>query len=329
MNIKKISVLFLLLMTITVPRSFQAQEATDRLAIGIRLFEAGELREAREVLVVAEKEDPKDARPAYYLGRIAFAERDYGKAGDWFEKATKAEGDNALYYFWAGQAYGSAAGTANRLRQAVLARRIKAAFERAVELDPSYADARFGLLQFHLQAPGVMGGSREKARAEAETIQGLSPWLGYQARVQLHQAERDTAAFEREHRDAVVVFPDSAQPYLALGLLYQQRGDYDRAFAAIEQLLSRVPGLPSAHYQVGRLAALSGQRLEEGETALLDYLRHQPGPRDPSHAGARWRLGMIYELQGRPAEARREYEAALELDPKLDGARESLKRLRG
>jgi tetratricopeptide (TPR) repeat protein len=325
---KKTSVLFLLLLMVTLPRAPLAQEAAERLAIGIRLFEAGQLREAREVLIVAEKENPKDARPAYYLGRIAFTEGDYGKAGDWFEKATKAEPSDPLFHFWAGQAYGSAAGRANSIRQAMLARRIKSAFERAVALDPSYVDARFGLLQFYLQAPGVMGGSREKARAEVEEIERLSPWLGYLGWAQIHQAEKDTAAFERVQRDAVVAFPDSAQPYLALGIIYQQRGDYEQAFASVEQLLARDPGALGALYQIGRFAALSGQRLERGEMTLQDYLRREPGPQNPSHAAARWRLGMIYEHQGRPAEAQREYETALELDPKLEGARESLRRLK-
>lgn len=323
---RKLLILSLFILA-AAPRAVWSQELSDRVAIGIRLFEAGKLREAREVLVVADRENPKDARVAYYLGRITFAERDYGKAADWFEKATKADGENAHYHFWVGQAHGSAASTANSIRQAILARRIKSAFERAVELDPSYADARFGLMQFYLQAPGVMGGSKEKARAEAGAIQQLDPWLGYQARVQIHQLDRDTAAYEAEHQKALVVFPDSSQPYLSLGFLYQQRSEYERAFEAFGQLLVRHPDALDALYQVGRLAALSGQRLAQGEAALREYLRHEPGPQNPRPAAAHWRLGMIHEHQGQPDLARREYETALELDPDLKEAREALRNL--
>lgn len=82
-------------------------------------------------------------------------------------------------------------------------------------------------------------------------------------------------------------------------------------------------------YQIGRLAAVSGERLERGEGALREYLAVGPEPNSPSLAAARWRLGMVLERQGRVAEARRECEAALVLDPKLEGARGSLRKLGG
>lgn len=148
-----------------------------------------------------------------------------------------------------------------------------------------------GLVQFHLQAPGAMGGSRGRARAEAAIIAELNPWAGYLAWTLVHDADRDTAAYARVQRDAIVAFPDSIAPYLNLSLLQQRRRGYDLAFETLESYLALHPGRASALYQVGRLAALSGERLERGEAAL------------------------------------REYEAALELDPEFKEARQSLRKL--
>lgn len=280
----------------------RSQEVADRVATGARLFEAGELREAREVLLEAERAGARDALVYYYLGRIAFAEADYGKAADWFNKAAKADPESARYHYWVGEANGGAAMRANPLRQAILARRLRSAFERAVELDPSYVEAR---------------------------IEELSPWWGYLARAAVHQAERDTASYEQEQRSAILAYPDSAQPYLALALLQQQRDEYDLAFKTLESHLALHPGRANVLYQLGRLSALSGERLERGEWALREYLVLGPEEGGPGLGAAHWRLGMILEHQGRIDEARREYEVALELDPELDEAKKSLRKLGG
>ena len=55
--------------------------------------------------------------------------------------------------------------------------------------------------------------------------------------------------------------------------------------------------------------------------------RDPADPKLPTEAHARWRLGMIYEHQGRKDLARREYESALKLDPELEQAQEALENL--
>jgi len=41
-----------------------------------------------------------------------------------------------------------------------LAKKVRASFERAVELDGSNVQARSDLAEFYMEAPGVMGGGR-------------------------------------------------------------------------------------------------------------------------------------------------------------------------
>jgi hypothetical protein len=56
------------------------------------------------------------------------------------------------------------------LKKASATNCIKKKFEQAVELNPENFDARMGLLQFYLMAPGIMGGSKDKAREQAGEI---------------------------------------------------------------------------------------------------------------------------------------------------------------
>jgi hypothetical protein len=71
---------------------------------------------------------------------------------------------------------------ANILRQPFLAWKVKEHFERAVTLDPGNLAARADLMEYYLKAPGFLGGSEEKARAQAAEIaardaqQGLQAW---------------------------------------------------------------------------------------------------------------------------------------------------------
>ncbi|HEY2164616.1 MAG TPA: hypothetical protein VGH04_11520, partial [Gemmatimonadaceae bacterium] len=84
---------------------------------------------------------------------------------------------------------------------------------------------------------------------------------------------------------------------------------------------------PWGTYQLGKTAALSGERLEQGEAALRKYIaaaRFDPGA---TEAHARWRLAMILEQRHDAPHARAEYEAALRLDPKLADAKRALEAL--
>ena len=101
---------------------------------------------------------------------------------------------------------------------------------------------------------------------------------------------------------------------------------YAEAFRLIEARTTRMTGDESALYQAGKTAAISGQRLEEGEASLRKYIaagRFLIAP----EANARHRLGMILEQRDNAAGAISEYEEAIRLEPKLEDAKKALKRL--
>ncbi|HSE50737.1 MAG TPA: tetratricopeptide repeat protein [Gemmatimonadales bacterium] len=47
--------------------------------------------------------------------------------------------------------------------------------------------------------------------------------------------------------------------------LYQTSGQFPEAFRLVDQRLARFPGDDPALYQLGKTAAISGERLEQGE----------------------------------------------------------------
>ncbi|HKG90750.1 MAG TPA: tetratricopeptide repeat protein [Gemmatimonadaceae bacterium] len=295
---------------------------------GVRAFEARQYTAARSELLPFAKSNPRHAGAAYYLGRAFYADTSWDDATKWLEKAVELEPQSSQYHLWLGNAYGAQAQRANKLRQGFVAKKVKNEFERAAALDPNNLDAREGLMQFYLQAPGFMGGSVDKAKAEVAEIARRSPYRGHFASATLYRRQKDTAAAGREWQQLVRDFPDSAAGYYNLAGYYQSGGQVDKAFATLDELRQRRPKDMAAVYSVGRLGAATGQQLDRAEQSLRAYLQYAPGPNEPTHAGAHWRLGQIHEKRGDKAAARAEYETALRMDPKLKGAQESLKALK-
>jgi tetratricopeptide (TPR) repeat protein len=134
---------------------------------------------------------------------------------------------------------------------------------------------------------------------------------------------------ERVIREATISFPDSATPAVTLAIFYHGQERWDDAVAALEPWATRALPDAGALYQLGRTGALSGKNLDRGEAALLRYLELDPPRGQPSHAAARWRLGLIHEHRGHTDQAREQYRAALGLEPDFQPAKDALKRLGG
>lgn len=265
---------------------------------------------------------------AFARGCLFMGEGEFDRAADQFQRAVSSDQANAAYHFQLGQAYGARAQHANPFKQALLARKVKNEFERAIQLDPELIDAREGLVTFYLLAPGFIGGNAGRARAEADEIRRRDPYRGGIALAQVAGHENDVAGAARELEALTRQYPDSAAPWLALTTGYERRKLWPDAWATVERMLRVQPEAPVAQYAVGRLAAESGQQLERGAGALARYVQTAPRPGDPPLANARLRLGTIYEQQGKKEAAHAEFDAALRLDPKLEGARDGLNRTR-
>jgi tetratricopeptide (TPR) repeat protein len=197
-----------------------------------------------------------------------------------------------------------------------------------VALDSTYVPAREGLLRYYVAAPGVLGGSLDRAREQADAIGKLNPYRGGLAHANVAVAAKDTAALIRAHESLVAQFPDSVAPHFALYNVHLARRQYAPAWSVVDRLEQLRSAPPVVRYAIGRAAAESGEQLDRGEQSLRAYLQHTPGPNEVSHAVANWRLGMIAEKRGNKAAARESFEAALKLDPNFRQAKEALARLR-
>jgi tetratricopeptide (TPR) repeat protein len=265
--------------------------------------------------VLSAQRDTVRARTAYEQGRAAMQARQFEDAAKSFERAIELDPGKSTYHLWLGHAYTRQLASANFIKKGIIGRRIGPQYDKAVELDSMSVDAAEARVDFYLEAPAMVGGGADKARAEAARLRRISPYHGGFAQAKIAEKEKAWEQAESEYRSLIRTHPDSSRPVNALVTLLQSRERYADAFEAIDTRLARFPDDTVVNYQLGRTAAISGKELTRGEAALRRFLA-LVGVKEPqSRASAHYRLGMIREKLGDVASARAEYDSAIALNP--------------
>lgn len=333
-QIQRKSSLFLLCLLGLVLVSTKAQSNNDTsvanpdTTAAIELYEQGQFEEAQTAFIMLRGQDAGSV-PVYYLGLINQRQGDFETAAEYMEEAAAMDPSNSVYQQKLGEYYGTQAGDANVFKRMGLAKKSRASFEKAVQLDGSNLDARSGLITYYLQAPAVVGGSEEKAMEQAQEIARQDPARGHYAMAQVYEAQGKPEAVEQEYRAAIEANPADGDPWLALGIFLTSSERNEDALALYRERLDAVPDDMSVVYQLGRTASISGQRLEEGRVALEFYIAdYQPAPDYPGLDWAHYRLGLIYQQIGEQEAARREYGEALAINSDHPEAGKALKKLK-
>lgn len=266
----------------------------------------------------------------FAAGKKALYANDPDKAAPLFEQLVLLKPNSAEYHFWLGRAYGAQAGKASMFSAPGLATKTRTEFERAVELDPNFIDARFGLLEYYMQAPGFMGGSEEKALQQAAEVKKRDALQGHRAYAIVYTRQKKPDLARKEYYDAVRENPNSPKAHQSLGIyLMLTEKNYKQAADEYETAVKLDPKFMQGWFQIGHVAALAENNYAHGEEALRKYLAYTPNEKegDPPLARAWYWLGQIYEKQGHKAEAKQMYETSLKLTPNAKDVTEALKRV--
>jgi tetratricopeptide (TPR) repeat protein len=272
-----------------------AEPATPTLEEAVALFAGRRYAEAEQAFRALAAPGQPSATVSLHLGMLAIRRDEPATAVEHLKRAVELEPSNIRALLELGDAYGLSAQKAGALSKLGLAKRCVAAYEQAEKLAPKDLEVLQRLLGYYSQAPGIAGGGKAKALRTADRMKEIDSWAGGFAFLGLHVRDKDWAA----------------------------------AFAALDALAAAHPARTEVDYQRGRLAVLSGQRLDEGEAGLRRYLA-QPAPAGaPAHGFAHFRLGGIHEARGQREAALLAYDEALRLDSTLRLAREARERLGG
>jgi tetratricopeptide (TPR) repeat protein len=299
--------------------------ALEPAVIAQEQYERGDYTSAIETTSTAIGDNPHDAGLFHWRSRSYLELKNYPNAVADAERAVAERSDSAEYRRWLGRAYGAAA---EQGRSLSLARKVKVAFEQAVELDPSNVDARRDLAEFYIQAPWIVGGNRGKGLKEVAAIARLDSVAGYLAHASYarHQNQLEEADADYEH--ALDVRPARIDAYLEACEFYEEHAEATRLAHAAEQGSRIAPADERLLYYQGVALVLANRDLAEANHFLRRYLASSPRRSDfPSHAAAEHWLGRLNECLGDIDAAQEAYRAALALEPDRKSSRDALSRL--
>jgi tetratricopeptide (TPR) repeat protein len=260
-------------------------------------------------------------------GRAAMNRNDADAAATLLEKAVAQNPKSAEAHYLLGTAYGSQAQKASIFGQASLAGKTKDEFEKAVELDPNNLDARYGLVEFYTMAPGFMGGSYDKAFAQAAEIKKRDPLMAHRAAAFVYTHQKKTDEARNEYLAEVREFPKSARAHIDLGVSYIAQKNFKAAGDEFELALKVDAAYMPGYFRLGQISVFTSSNYSRGEELLRKYLAYTPKENEPSLARAHYWLGQIFEKQGKKAEAKASFATSLKLNPSQKDVAEALKRV--
>jgi tetratricopeptide (TPR) repeat protein len=289
------------------------------------LLAAGRADDAVRTLQQQITQSPADAEPYNLICRAYFMLEEWDRGIAACEHARDLDPQNSLYHLWLGRIYGEKADRAGFLSAAGLAKKVRLCFERAVELNPKNWEARTDLAEFYLEAPGIVGGGKDKARAQADALMALNPGMAHWVAARIAEKEKDTALAEREYRAAVTVSHSAARECLDLAGFLRRANRLDEMEEMLRKLESAALDHPASLMDGAGMLLRTGRDLPLAVRLLRRYLSSpvEEGPAFRAHD----LLGQVIEKQGDRAAAADEYRAALALNHNYARAREDLKRV--
>ena len=290
-----------------------------------QLLASGRVDDALQILQPQASRPIVDAESYNLLCRAYFMLEEWDRAISACERATSLDPRNSQYFMWLGRVYGEKADRAGFFSAAGLAKKVRSSFERAVELDPRNWEARTDLAEFYLEAPGIVGGGKDKARAQAEAIQALNPAMAHWVLARLAEKNNDAAGAEREYRAEIAASQSSARSWFDLAAFLRYAHRLDEMDEALHKLEASPLDRPDTLMDAASILLRAERDFPLAVTLLRRYLASpvEAAPAFKAHD----LLGRILEKQGDKRAAADEFRAALALAHTYARAQENLKRV--
>ncbi len=289
------------------------------------LLEKNKPKEAIRLLVPHLEKHQEDHEARLLYGRSLIKTGEHESAIVELKTIKKAMAERSDYHFWYGQAYlGKLNASKNFFEKGIIASKVKEAFERSVDLDPENLTARNSLAQYYLSAPGIAGGSVKKAKEQIDFIKSRDPRMGYYAMASYYFQKKEYALAREEYLNYLDKASQKSEVLYQIGFTYQLEKNYPSAFEYFSKSLAKNDVFIPSYYQYARTAVFSEKNVAKGIEMMKVYIDKGGAKNGPDVPSAYWRLGLLYELDGKNEEAKHAYKKALEIDPEHEEALKAL-----
>ncbi|MGH9521099.1 MAG: tetratricopeptide repeat protein [Terriglobales bacterium] len=243
------------------------------------------------------------------------------------QKAVQLEPSKSAYHLWLGRLYGGKADHTSFITAASLAGNVRNEFETAVRLDPKSVNARADLADFYIEAPGIVGGGKDKAAVQAREMGKVEPAQELMVTAKIAEKNKDLRAAEAGYRKAIEVSGGQAGPWLALANFYRRNGRYPEMEEAVTHATDPKLDRPDMLVEAAQVLINAGRNFPGAMELLQRYIHSESTVEDAPVFKAHYLLGVVMEKQGNMAGAAEEYRAALSLARDYSLARTALNRV--
>lgn len=284
----------LILLFFTIPVFAQTP---DLLKAAESLMEQGKFNDADDLLRQGFGVKTENPRANYLLGVICLHKQDYEDAIHFLETAVSVEKDSGQYYFMLGSAFAMKISHSGMLSAYGAARDMKKYLEKALDLKPDHRDAMIMLFQFYLQAPGLIGGDKERAKELARDLTNIDPASGHYLLALFWEDEEDDAQTEREL--LLALGHDSTNVGLLnhIGYFYLRTRSPESGHPYFSRAISLAPKTANVYDSMGDYFAAVADydsALQYYNTAII---------RDPDFTVSIYNKAKMLEVLGKPSEA--------------------------
>ncbi|MCM8567789.1 tetratricopeptide repeat protein [Gramella jeungdoensis] len=255
---------------------------------GERKLNNGEIDEAKKIF----QEHKNEPEAIEFLGDIASFNKNWDEAINYYESLVEKDPENAMYNFKLGGALGMKAYYGSKFQAAILLGDIKKYLKKAAELDPTHKEARRALVEFYMQIPGFIGGSKTIAESYASDLDRLNQVDALLADAYIYKIDKYRELAKNKYNEAI------------------------RVAVKNPDLLTR----NYLKYELGEAAAIYEIQLEEGKKFLEEYIENYGYKDLKTPAWAYLRLAQIERAQNNRQAALAHIEKSLEIDPDFEKA---------
>jgi tetratricopeptide (TPR) repeat protein len=287
------------------------------------LLQQGRVDEAQAALQRTITAKPDNASAHQMLCRVFYAQEMADEAIRECELSATQDPSNSNTQMWLGRAYGMKASHANPLVAFSLARKVRYAFERAVQLDPQNIQAMSDLGQFYVYAPSIVGGGLDKARTLASQMQPRYASQAHRLLGLTAAQNKDITTAEAEFKKAILASRTPAA-YIDLSQFYQQQKQTDKAIEALQTGVAGDRRKDAALVDAASILTEMKVSPQFAESLLRQYLASSAKSEDAPAFKVRLQLGDLLAHQGETAAAHREYAAAIGLASNYVPARKAM-----
>lgn len=277
------------------------------LILGVLLIASGfgqlpELTRARELYERTGYEEAlsllktipvKNAAVHALIGKCQYMRGEFKPASESFELAVRLEPDVAEHHHWLGRSYGRRAETSSFVTAPGLASKARQSFEKAVELNLRATEAVADLFEYYLEAPGILGGGMEKARALAEKTKSLNLAEYHYRLAQIAVKNKEFGDAEEQLRRAVDLAPRQVGRILDLASFLAKQGRYQQSDAAFSQAEQVAPNSPRVMFERAKAYIRARRNLGAARELLVRYLNSPLSPEDPPRSQAEQLLKQV------------------------------------